>query len=106
MRSLVLAFAAVLSFAKAAPAQEITTTGEFLLFCKSDAAGCEEEIDIIDFLLVMDETVTDYCAGSEGPDLAQTRTVMIEWLDAHPEIHGEPYEPITYDLVRSMFPCS
>ena len=70
--------------------EEFTTTGEFLLFCKSDAAGCEEEIDIIDFLLVMDEAETDYCAGSEGPDLAQTRAVMIEWLDAHPEIHGEP----------------
>ena len=106
MRLLVLIFAAVLSFAKVATAQEFTSTGEFLLFCKSDPAGCEEEIDIIDFLLVMDEAETDYCAGSEGPDLARTRAVMIEWLDAHPELHGEPYEPITYELVRSLFPCS
>ena len=105
MKRIFAAGIAAVICADAASAQDLGTAGEFLVFCKNDVAACEEEIDVVDFVLVMDDRTVNYCAPPEGPDLATTRVRLIELLDAHPEVHDRPYDPFVYDLVQSLFPC-
>ena len=106
MKKLLLAFAAVVALASAAPAQDLPPLSKFLSTCFREGNTCR--MNVKDFVtaavsqnsmcLPKDVSVTD--ATSE----------ILHWLradDTHPaSLNDTPYDDAIYEATQKLYPCA
>ena len=81
-----------------------TQTSDFLAYCQADYQGCKDQVTSIAVTLIMTGNA-DFCdpPNDYPDDLTQ---LVIAWLTAHHETHGEAVSKSLVAALIAVRPCS
>lgn len=104
--SVVLAASLVAFAATAADAPKLTR--DFLVYCKADFDGCEDQIEAVHISDIISKKVS-YCipkSAKESRDasIAFHRGIVV-WLSDHPPQHGRSTGDSIRSAFGSLYPC-
>jgi hypothetical protein len=80
-------------------------TEEFLVFCKSDAKGCEDEIYRIYKTSVLAEPGVICASKVQLKDRAALRNVIMDWMANRPNLSRIPTLDSVTEAFKAVYPC-